>query len=302
MIEETKAKLSYFRKLQLWPLANEVDFENWIENFQTDEDKEIAAQILNFFVYFPDNIVNQMLQTVVGHCGYYFSSLDPTWTHDSFKNNCWYSFVKGEGEDDPTDSGYIFTRKLRDELGIPVQRILSFEKLVEKLEENESQPQNVILVDDFVGSGAQTDHTWNNIKCGSNKMTLGELSRNFNHRIVYAPLIVNIKGFNRIKRACNGLHLEYAHLLGYEYSLLNENGLCWQGDSDKYNKFLSLLDKIANKEGIPQEYGGNQNDKWGFAAQGLALAFSHGIPDACPAFFYWNTKTWKPLKKRHYHR
>lgn len=56
-----------------------------------------------------------MLQTVIGYCGYFFSSVDPTWTYDSFKNNCWYSFVQGEGEDDVTDCGYIFPRKLRDE-------------------------------------------------------------------------------------------------------------------------------------------------------------------------------------------
>lgn len=56
-----------------------------------------------------------MLQTVIGYCGYFFSSVDLTWTYDSFKNNCWYSFVQGEGEDDVTNNGYIFPRELRDE-------------------------------------------------------------------------------------------------------------------------------------------------------------------------------------------
>ncbi len=61
MIEEVKSKLSYFRKLQLWPIANELDYENWLANFQTDEDKEIAAQILDFFIFIPDNMVNKFL-------------------------------------------------------------------------------------------------------------------------------------------------------------------------------------------------------------------------------------------------
>ena len=302
MIEETKQRLGFYRKMQLWPIANELDFENWLDNFQSDRDKEIATQILDKFIYIPDTLVNQMLQTVIGHCGYFFSSVYPTWTYDSFKSNCWYSFVQGEGEDDVTDSGYIFTRKLRDEAGIPAERILSFEKLIQKLEENESKPQNVILVDDFVGTGAQTDYTWNTVKYGKKQMTLGEHCQAHHHHIVYAPLVVNVKGLDRIKHKCIGLHLEYVHLLTPEYSLLNKDSVFWKGDDKKFKDFMILLDKIADKEGIPQEWGGNQNDKWGFGAQGLALAFSHGIPDACPAFFYWDTVTWKPLKKRYYHR
>ena len=104
MIEETKQRLGFYRKMQLWPIANELDFENWLDNFQSEEDKEIAFQILDDFIYIPDTLVNQMLQTVIGFCGYFFSSVDPTWTYDSFKNNCWYSFVQGEGEDDITSS------------------------------------------------------------------------------------------------------------------------------------------------------------------------------------------------------
>lgn len=89
-------------------------------------------------------------------------------------------------------------------------------------------------MDDFVGTGAQTDNAWNIHSLGSLNMTLSEHQSRYGHRIVYAPLIVN--------------------------------------------------------------------DVQGFGRQGLALAFSHGIPDACPAFFYWETETWKPLKKRPYHR
>ena len=302
MIEEVKSKLSYFRKMQLWPIANELDYENWLANFQTDEDKEIAAQILDFFIFIPDNMVNKFLQTVVGRCGYFFSSCDSTWSHESFKNNCWYSFIQGEEENDLTDSGYIFPRKLRDELGIPSNRILSFECLMKKLEENDTTPQNVILIDDFVGSGAQTDYTWNKIRCGNTNLTIGKVQALYNHRIVYAPLVVNERGYDRIQRNCPGLHLEYIYKLTKEYSLLDKDGLCWKGDEQKFRRFMNLLDRVAIQESIPQEWGASVNDKYGFDNQCLALAFSHGIPDACPAFFYWNTATWKPLKNRHYHR
>lgn len=65
---------------------------------------------------------------------------------------------------------------------------------------------------------------------------------------------------------------------------------------------MALLNQSAIQENIPRQGGGHVNDMLGFGAQGLSLAFSHGIPDACPAFFYWETATWKPLKRRCYHR
>lgn len=40
----------------------------------------------------------------------------------------------------------------------------------------------------------------------------------------------------------------------------------------------------------------------GFGGQGLAVAFEHGIPDAVPAFFYWESDNWVPLIKKSYER
>lgn len=302
MVDFVKEKMKFFRETQLLPSAKGFDYENWLDNFQDPDDKKIAAHILNFFIYFPDEIIDQMLRTAVGRCGYYFSKLDPTWTHQSFKDNCWYSFVQGENSDDATDSGFIFTRKLREQLNIPDERILKYEGLFKKLEDNAAVPQNVILVDDFVGSGAQTDKAWNEHKFGQFNLTLSEHEQSFHHRIIYAPLVVNEMGLSRIKRNCPNLHLEYIHKLGLEYNLLNVNGLCWNGDHAMYSRFLNLLSRVAAQESIPSRSGADVNDILGFGRQCLALAFSHGIPDACSAFFYWETATWKPLKKRPYHR
>ena len=305
MSDKTKEiidRMKTFREMLLLPKPKDLDFENWLENFQQQDEKEIAARILKHFIYFSDDLIDQMLRAVVGRCGYYFTQNDPKWNHNSFKNECWYSFVQGENPDDATDSGYIFTRKLREVLNISDSRIIKFEALFKKLEDNTCAPQNVILVDDFVGSGAQTDEAWNVHSLGSLNMTLNELQSRFNHRIIYAPLVVNDMGLSRIKRCCYNLHLEYIYHLSSEYNLFNVDGLCWSGDQDLYKRFLIMLSRIAKEQKIPITGGNHVNDMQGFGQQGLTLAFHHGIPDACPAFFYWNTATWKPLKQRPYHR
>lgn len=295
-------KFKTLRDMQLLPMPRDLDFVNWLENFQEADEKEIAAHILQHFIYFSDGLTDQMLRTVVGRCGYYFAKNDPMWTHNSFKDNCWYSFVQGENAEDATDSGYIFTRKLRDMLNIPNNRIVKFDALFRKLEDCTSTPQNIILVDDFVGSGAQTDDAWNVHRFGNWKMTLGEHQSRFQHRIIYAPLIVNDMGLSRINVNCPNLHLEYIHHLGPEYNMFNVNSIYWNGDEAVFERFINMMVRIAKELNIPITYGNHVNDFQGFGQQGLALAFNHGIPDACPAFFYWDTATWKPLKKRPYHR
>lgn len=302
IVKEISDRMKTFRDLLLLPKPKDLDFDNWLENFHNPNEKEIAAHILNHFIYFSDDLIDQMLRTVIGRCGYYFAQNYPDWSHDSFKNDCWFSFVQGENPEHVTDSGYIFTRKLREVLNIPDNRIIKFDSLFKRLERSTSTPQNIILVDDFVGSGAQTDKAWNNHRFGSWKMTLNEHQSRFHHRIVYAPLVVNDMGLSRIEKCCSNLHLEYIHHLGPEYNLFNVNGLCWEGDVDLFDKFLIMMERIAKEQHIPITRGTSVNDIQGFAQQGLSLAFNHGIPDACPAFFYWNTSTWKPLKKRPYHR
>lgn len=286
----------FYQEMHLWPLTTELNYEQWLNNFNEGEDRNIARQILDFFVFVPDIHVDQMLQTVVGKCGYFFKEKVKAWTHEHFFTDCWYSFIPGE-KPSFTDSGYIFTRKLRDVVGIPENHIVGFDNLIASILKGEPI-YNIILVDDFVGSGAQCYEAWNLHEIEDH--TLSDIAKRNDLNIVYAPLIVNDMGRKRIELYCEGLKLEYIHLLKEEYNLFNVNGLCWNGDQILYNKWCALFDKICQQENIPLTNGNNVNDGRGFGEQGLAIAFSHGIPDACPAFFYWSSDTWKPLIKKHY--
>lgn len=158
MNQDLLQKFKFFQDIRLWPKDSDFDYEGWLENFAPDEQK-IAQKILDFFVYFPDDIIDQLFRTVVGRAGYFFRKYDSTWSNASFSNNCWYSFVPGE---DPnlSDSGYIYTRKVREVLGVPQERLLSFGQILRLLDEA-TEPQNVILTDDFVGTGNQCENAWN---------------------------------------------------------------------------------------------------------------------------------------------
>ena len=291
-------RYKYYRETQLWPLADVLNFEQWIENFAEGEEQDIAKRILDFFIYIPDRLINQMLATVIGKCGYYFKKERGIWSNDDFKNNCWYSFIPGE-ELKPTDSGYVFNRKLRDIIHIPENRIVRYSEI--KTELAKTTNQNVILVDDFVGSGHQTYVAWLRKKNVTDK-SLYELTVSNNHKVIYAPLIVNEVGYNKIITYCLNLGLVYVHLLNNHYSLFDKDCPCWEGNMDLYNKAVKLIENKSSALGIPHTGGKNVIDYKGYREQGLAIAFEHGMPDACPPIFYWETADWKPLIKKVYSR
>jgi len=289
-------KSDFFRKMHVWPIDNTLNYRGWLDNFSSDEEKKIASSILDFFIFFPKQMIIQMLRTVVGYCGNYLKPRYPNWQHNDFKNKCIYSFIPGETKN-PTDSGHIFLRYLRNKLHIPEERLVDFSNLFSLLNEAPSAVP-VIFIDDFVGSGAQCVDAWN--RAGSLGKTLDEIALNSAHTFIYAPLISNHLGYNRIKDKCRGLALFTCHILSNEYNLFHPDCLCWRNNG-LYREGTELILSKSKELGIPFSEGSSVNDVKGFGEQGLALAFDHGAPDAIPPFFYW-CDNWTPLIKREYKR
>lgn len=296
-ITNTIDRANFFQTVHAWPLSEKLDFNGWLSNFDGD-DKEIASYILDFFIYYPNCMIEQMLTVSVGKAGANLIDFFPSWKHLDFKEKCLYSFIPGETQS-PTDSGHIFTRILRDKLGIPERRIINYDKISEALN-FAHQPTVIILVDDFVGSGAQCDEAWNRHKVDGK--TLKEITFSSDHKFIYAPLIINKLGFDRINSVCDGLILSPAHVLTKEYNLFDPSCFCWKGEIGLYNKGIEMILRKSNELGIPFTNGNSVRDVKGFGEQGLALAFEHGAPDAIPPIFYWCDNNWTPLIQKRYAR
>lgn len=297
MAQDLLTKFKFYQDICIWPKNSDFDYEGWLENYAQSE-QQIAQKILDFFVYFPDDIINQMFRTVVGRAGYFFRKYDSTWSNESYSNNCWYSFIPGE-DPNPSDSGYIYNRKVRDVLGVPEERLKSFGQLL-RLLENVNEPQNVILTDDFVGTGYQCVTAWNSQVYEDFEKPLKQVVEEGRHNVIYVPLIVNERGKYKINSLCDGLGLEYAYELGIQWNLFLPNCLCWEGDVGLFKEGVALIKEKSFAIGIEDD--NSVCSVKGFNGQGLALGFSNGIPDACPGFFFKETEEWVPLKKKHLKR
>lgn len=296
-MKDLLSKFKYYQDIQLWPRNQDFNYEGWLDNFAKEE-QELAQLILDFFVYFPDHIIDQLFRIVVGKSGYFFRKFDSTWCNQSFSDKCWYSFIPGETQN-PSDSGYIYTRRVSKLLGIPEERLKNFGEILLLLEESKT-PQNVILTDDFVGTGSQCKIAWNNLTSIDSSNSLGKLVKDGGHRVIYVPLIVNERGKNCIEGYCDGLALEYAYYLGMEWNLFVPDCLCWKGDSGMFREGIALIKEKSRIIGISDD--NSVCSVKGFGGQGLALGFSHGIPDACPGLFFKEADNWIPLKKTHLKR
>ena len=291
--EEIKEKCNYFRDTQFWPLVVADDAKQWLDNFHEDAEKEIAKQIVDFYIYLSEPMISHMLAAVLGKCGLYFRTFKDAWSDNDFITNCWYSYIPGEDRSEIC-SGSEFLRKIQTLFGIPNERLLTYAEMERKMKE--SNYEFFILVDDFIGSGHQVEEAWCKYPI---ERPLKEICKSHYHKVVYAPLIVNELGYNNVLNACEGLHVEYIHKLPAEYSLYHPQCPCWKGNPESYARGVELLERKSKELGIPETKGMLTTDMKGYKNQGLAIAFQHGMPDACLPIFTKETLDWKPLFKRH---
>lgn len=63
---------------------DDLNYKGWLENFPEREERALAKMMLDYFVYIPEDMVDQLFKTVVGKAGFHFRKTDPTWNNDSF--------------------------------------------------------------------------------------------------------------------------------------------------------------------------------------------------------------------------
>lgn len=295
--ESLLARCKSFTELQLWPRSTRIDARGWLENFNDDQ-KKFAVHLLNGFMYFSSELVSRLFvaafqnlsQHVVTSKKYFLTARDE-WRH--FFGETLFVRVTGESPSD-ADSGYIFSRAARDKLGVDESRILSPETALESL--IAGKDDSVVFVDDFVGSGQQFATLWHR----PYTLTKPNTTTSFQHlslslrsaRFFYCPLIATAAGCSLIRSECPSVLVKPAHLLPPEYSALHPNSILWpdhlRPEAPEFLRTVSL------SVGIPDSNGG-VNDWRGFHAQGLAIAFEHGMPDASLPLFTWNSNGWRPL-------
>jgi hypothetical protein len=290
------SKCSFFVDVHLWPLRKNLNPELWLSNFHDDE-AEYAVHLLNNFLYFSDQLINQLFITAFQLLSNRlrrrkdsFLIAQASW--GSFVDNLIITPVTGEIPN-ISDSGFSFARKARQQLGIREEQLLSQEDCLRALVDGGPRP--VIFVDDFVGSGNQFIETWKRRIRVRESLSIDfrEISSTHGTQFFYCPLFCTQYGFEIIQSQCPSVIINPAHILTEKYSALNKD--YWpERLRDKSRDFLYVSSQRA---GIPDN-NGDVDDWRGFHKLGLSVAFGDSVPDATLPLFYWQLNGWNPLIKR----
>lgn len=270
-----------------------------MSNFD-DAEKPFAARLLEGFTFFSNELVTAMFraafknlsQVVLKNHSNYLAATNE-WT--AFVDSVIIVRVAGLVTSE-ADSGYIFTRLSRDLLGIPEKRLMSPQAALESLRKHPNQ--NVVFVDDFVGTGEQFVDMWERVHVlpdawasfKSLALTTGAGRIGF----YYVPLICAARGSGYIAEKCPQVKLLPAHLLTPSYSALADESVIWREDMAVTGP--KFIEKVSARAGL-QDLDGNEGCWRGYRKLGLAMAFEHGAPDATLPIFTVVNENWKPLIK-----
>lgn len=167
------------------------------------------------------------------------------------------------------------------------------------LESLRKQPhQNVVFVDDFVGSGEQFVDMWEQIHQLSDawasfkSLALSSGARSIG--FYYVPLICAERGRDHIAEKCPQVKLLPAHVLAPSYSALAADSVIWRKDMAADGP--KFIEKVSARAGL-RDLDGEEGCWRGYRRLGLALAFEHGAPDATLPIFTVANDNWHPLIK-----
>lgn len=298
-VKHVLQRCSFFRRTQVWD-ASEVKFEGWIENFSGEDERFLAAKILNGFIYYSKSMVNRLLYDAIGNVIADIQHIRGCSEYRFYNKNVYYCYIPGEKPSE-TDSGHIFLRKLRDALHVSPDRILAPSQLVSLLERGRTETLNLVFCDDFVGSGCQCRvalHETTYSELGG--VSIYDFAVANNHVLAYAPIIANGLGYKRITSWLPKLLLRPVHVLGDEYNLFCSTCFCWNHDIGLFKEGIAMICDKCKSLGICDD--NKEVSMKGFHGQGLMIGFEHGIPDSDSAIFFYTEKGWTPLMERYYER
>lgn len=293
-------RCEFFRRIQIWPDASEVNFEGWLSNFSGKDETYLAAKILSGFMFCSKRMVNRLLYDAIGNVIAAIQCVRGRYQNRFYNDGVYYCYIPGENPSE-TDSGHLFLRKLRDVLHISPDRILAPSQLVSLFQRSSPGSLNLVFCDDFVGSGCQCrvalcDRTYSEL----GDVSIYDFAQANQHVLAYAPIIANGLGYKRIKAWLPKLLLYPVHVLGDEYNLFSQMCFCWNHDIGLFKEGIALICDKCNMLGICDN--NKEVSMKGFHGQGLMIGFEHGIPDSDSAIFFYSEKGWTPLMERYYER
>lgn len=293
-IESVLKKCSNLRDCGLWLSEPAVRPAAWLRNF-ADEDAGVAAVLLDHFMYFSDPAVNRMLATGFTNLLHSAQQSNGIAAREAILKHAVFTAVEGETPN-PTDSGLLFCRKLRQILGLSDSRFATPADALETA----MLGRPVVFLDDFIGSGDQFLKTWTREYRPTAPKSFADARATRPYDAHYLALVSTETGASRLAQEALPVRLHVNHTVGPSYGVASAPRSAFLPDiHDLPRKIEGLLDKYHPRLLVDRYLDTPTGRKYGYRGLGLQLAFEHSTPDSTmPIFWAEGGTNWTPLVRR----
>ncbi|MGF0308901.1 phosphoribosyltransferase-like protein [Rhodococcus sp. IEGM1428] len=297
-----RSRRQFYSNIGLWPRQpGDINPTGWLDNFGTARDREIAAALLESFVYLNSAHVEKMVSSAFHSLSTTFrSALPPSesvvnrW--QTFRRNVVVTYPTGDIYD-PAGSGHIFIRSARGNLVTNPGQLRDPAAIGDYVTHNQGQGAiDLVFVDDLAATGTQFLQVWfREISDGQSDAATSLASLQADGRIgevYYTPAICTAYAKREIAMQCPTVMVRPAHLLPDEYFANPEYSETNLVPANLRAELPDFLARYAHPAGYKIE------DKFGFGDMGLALAFEHGVPDNTLPIFTSENSGWTTLRRK----
>jgi hypothetical protein len=278
----------------LWPAEPKVRPAAWLQNFEDDE-RPVAAVLLDHFVFFGGAAVDRMLLSGFRSLHDRVNQRRGRTAASNLLAAAVFTAIEGE-RPNLTDSGHLFCRKLRQIVGLPDARFANPEEAIEAA----AQGTPVVFLDDFIGSGDQFMSTWERQYRHVQPRSFADAYATKAFDAYYLSLVATETGRDRVAQDAPMVWLQVNHVVGPVYGIASTPRTPFLPDiEDITQRIEQLLAKYESRLIVPHYLGTPESRKYGFERLGLQIAFDHSTPDATlPIFWAEAGANWTPLVRR----
>ena len=292
-------KVYFYIESNFWSKPKMKVLHNWLTNFKSDEEKYCALKLLDRFVYYSEEdivhllkyginekIVKRHILKVEQENNFKLSNEEIIQLKTEFLKKLY--FIKLD-TGNPSQSSEAMLRYLKIDIGFPESNILDIQNLKKEILDN---CDNLVILDDFIGSGTQIRNFWNygKIKLDGKEMNLNELKSIYpNLSIEYFCLVCTQEGHDNFKYddgigIRTDLRITYSEILSNKFKVFSKESVYFEKSEIEYCKDILLNLCLKNEIRL-----------LGYESLDYAIAFHHGIPDCSLPLFYRNTDNWNYL-------
>lgn len=277
----------------LWKEVNLRTLQNWIEYFESDEEKLLCGLLLDSLVFRSRAQTQALLSNVIEKSiPQLIQSSHPEFSRDLHRILSAKYPGKEREEiiivpvirdiDPPTKSGPLVARLYKKDIGIN-------EKFMEwpwKLQARTTQAKIVIFIDDFVGTGDQFLEFY--------KLFFSSQPSHEGIKYIYAPLGACKAGLDKIKEELPRIKICQAEAILQENKFFSGMPLRYKGIDEEFSKKMkSTYEVFLKKVGL-----GKLKDKLGYGELELTYAYSHGTPNATLPILWAANEQYQPIFSR----